>query len=108
VSLLEEGVLVSRDTIELAVERIALSCCRGPVQVAVVLNLSENGFIEKTYQPAPNFPIAVEARYGGYRLEYSSWMNLRKRMTAAGFRFNRVRTNPDDTSIRWVAYWSGQ
>jgi hypothetical protein len=105
VSLLDATVPVSRDTIELAVEKAALACCRGPVQSAVVLSLIELGYIDKTYEHKLNIGSRqiYSVRYNGFVLDPTSWTHLRKRLKDLGFVF--IVESQGKSHTRYTARW---
>lgn len=106
--IVDEGVPVTRDTIEKAVEQIAISCCRGPVQVATVLELIESGKVERTLYRIPGRGLDNALLLGSARLDNSSWRNLKKRMSVAGFRFKTVHPDRPEPGKdgHVVAYWT--
>lgn len=90
-SLVAPGVRVTRETIEEAVENLALTCARGPVQYATIVELIETGTLVGVEYvvpaPSPWTKTKTTTKYGQHRLAYQSWMNMRKRLKAAGFVF---------------------
>jgi hypothetical protein len=78
--------------IEPELQRLALHCAKGPKQKALVEEMIE-GKIEvardtTAWVPAWIGTSAYPIVYGKVRLPKSSWINLRKRLNAAGFTFD--------------------
>lgn len=104
--LLAPGMPVNRDTLELAIERAAMSCARGPVQAAVVQYLIENGSIEAE-MVYPSYARSGMIEFP-FSIAWSSWKNLQARLEAAGFAFRQVRTKFNRGAAigwRWDVYW---
>lgn len=84
-------VPLSRESIERAVEAIAMSCARGPVQAATLVELIENGGkLGIGLKEIPKFDHITRKQmtirtYGSRGISYSSWRGLAKRLTYAGF-----------------------
>lgn len=105
---LDEGIPVNRETIESAIESIALSCCRGPVQMSVVIGMIENGVIRKERIPNPfvrgigySWKISGDGKRG---ITTQSWDNLRARLINAGFRFEVTRDADIDGTLNRISY----
>lgn len=112
--LLGQGVPVNRETLELAIERAAMSCARGPVQARVVSILIQDGHVRQTLEKVPAYmsPSSGTAWFwdGDFRLDKGSWANLKARMEAAGFRFEMKQDRDIDGKLHarsWRVFWMG-
>jgi hypothetical protein len=81
-SLLSADVPITAEVLEDAIERAALACCRGPVQVVTVLTLIQTGEIYDKVEYSP-FARSGSWTVGTSDLGYASWRNLCKRLRAA-------------------------
>ena len=102
-TILGPEVLVTRATLETAVERLALQCARGARQLEAVREWLETGTLPVYMARVPTTDRGVidvathgtTARVGG-----RSWLNLRTRLTKAGF---AIKAAPDYMSH--TLYW---
>lgn len=104
-TLLDDTVLITRATVETAVERLALSAAHGSCQLATVREWIENGTLKISVEPIPggyNWRGQQSIKYvlGSHGLSGLSKTNLIKRLRAAGFIIEIDR-------MRWTArlYW---
>lgn len=114
-TLLQTGVVVSRDTIEHAVKMIALSCCRGERQVALIEELLDTGLITKNLKPVPGFNWkrgnGMVVAWGSVGIGGDSFKNLKARMMKAGFTFNMIANAYNDGQLQlgyMRVYWGVQ
>lgn len=105
-SVLGPDVLVTRATVELAVQRLALAAAHGFAQKATVQEWLEEGRLDYRELPIPgkyNY-LGNQAHawyYGQKHLSGKSWTNLKKRLSATGFHMVHDR---DRQTI--YLYWS--
>jgi hypothetical protein len=106
-TLLDDTVLITRATVETAVERLALSAAHGSVQLATVREWIEDGELKVTRELIPSWTLngmqRVAYRKGSYGLAGRSWTNLSKRLRNSGF---VLKTEQQGTVIKlyWKAY----
>jgi hypothetical protein len=93
-----DATLVSRDTIEEAVENLALACARGPRQYATIVELVAAGNLPMYLETIPT-KYGYTTRYGRARLPHASWRNMRKRLKEAGFLFDNAH---GDIQMYWA------
>lgn len=102
-TLVAEGTPVTRETIDLAVEAIALSCARGVRQHGAIVSLIENGQLtaRKVWIAGRQFKLFD----GG--LSWKSWTGMRDRLKAAGFSVVEEKlSNGEISKIR--LYWGAR
>ena len=100
-TLLDPSVIVSRATVEIAVQRLALGAAHGPRQKQTVKAWIEDGFLDISRMPVPvyrNGVQVVSSIYGPHRLPSDSFVNLRKRLREAGF---VVTVDQYKTYLKW-------
>lgn len=103
--LVHPDVLITRATVESAVERLALAAAHGTRQMDTIREWIERGSLTIVSEPIPGKygpqGGAVYAEYkGSHRLTGRSWANLVKRLKASGFRAQR-----DLTTNTYQLYW---
>lgn len=98
-SLLEPGTPINRETVDQAVEAIAISCALGVRQHQAIVRLIENGYLEVRVERIG----WQEFKVLGSGLSWKSWKGLEKRLKAAGFA--TVRSKAPDGSDRIGLSW---
>jgi len=103
-TLLGPDVLVTRATIETAVERLALSAAHGTRQAATIREWVEQGLLTSVTEVIPVAPYGLHTAEfkGSCRLTGRSWLNLCKRLRASGFFIKR-----DGATHTYSLYWRG-
>lgn len=85
-SLLKPGTPINRDTVDEAVEKIALSCALGVRQHETILKLIEDGYLKIVVERIPGRTGLVGSFVGGKGgLPWKSWTGMKKRLLKAGF-----------------------
>lgn len=107
-SFLKPGTPINKDTLDEAVEAIALSCARGVRQHQAIVLLIETGKLETELVRVPgNAPGKAWTRLvhsfpNG--LSYESWKGISKRLVAAGFTIKRTRVG-ETGGTRYELFW---
>lgn len=101
-SFLKDGTPITRDTVDQAVEALALACALGVRQHGAILQLIETGKLETSLQrvPAPGYQTAQVFSNG---LSFRSWQGMAKRLKRAGFSVKR--TLLPNAGLRYELFW---
>ena len=84
---LKPGIRVTEASLIEAAERVALSCARGPVQMATVIEIVKTGEVTIKKTSAPFVTSGFVTSFGPHNLPWSSWSPLSTRLKAGGFTF---------------------
>lgn len=101
-SFLKNGTPITKDTVDQAVEALALACALGVRQRSAILQLIETGKLETSLQrvPAPGYQTAQVFSNG---LSFRSWQGMAKRLKRAGFSVKR--TLLPNAGLRYELFW---
>ena len=84
---LKPGIRVTEASLIEAAERVALSCARGPVQMATVIEIIKAGEVAINKTSASFTPSGFVTSFGPHKLPWLSWSPLSTRLKAGGFTF---------------------
>lgn len=101
--LIDQSVVIGREALEEAVEKAAMSCARGPVQAATVIELIETGQVTVEALPFRWSPTGVRAQIGKADISRESWEGLKRRLKLAGFDV-RIEWTVNENKARVKAY----
>ena len=103
-SFLKPGTPINKDTLDEAVEAIALSCARGVRQHQAIVLLIETGKLETELVRVPGKAWAGLVHAFPNGLSYESWKGISKRLKAAGFTIKRTRI-VETGATRYELFW---
>jgi hypothetical protein len=104
--LIDPSVEIGREALEEAVEKAAMSCARGPVQAATVIELIENGFLPVEFVDFRWSHTGTRAQIGAADIAPSSWQGLKTRLQRAGFEVRVEWTVKDKKRAKaYVVRW---
>jgi len=102
-TFLKPGTPINKETLDEAVEGIALACARGIRQHGAIVQLIETGKLETELVRVPGKPWANAQGFSN-GLSYKSWVGISKRLKAAGFSVKRTRL-PETGGMRYELFW---
>lgn len=100
-SFLAEGTPITKETIDEAVENLALACALGVRQYEAIVKLIENGKLEAHLVPVPTRSGSALS-FDGSSLSMASWYGMSKRLKKAGFRVVRSKL---PHGFEYKLYW---
>lgn len=104
--LIDDTVVIGREALEEAVEKAAMSCARGPVQAATVIELIENGFLPVEFIDFRWSHTGTRAQIGHADISRESWEGLKRRLIQAGFEVRVEWTVKDKKRAKaYVVRW---